>query len=89
MIDLPDEEIGAVFSAVKKLTLILKKAFNPEGFTIGINHGRVSGQVIDHLHIHIIPRFENDGGKSVHSVVDNPPKESLAEMAGKIRSTKM
>ncbi len=89
LIDLPDEEIGAVFSAVKKLTLILKKAFNPEGFTIGINHGRVSGQVIDHLHIHIIPRFENDGGKSVHSVVDNPPKESLAEMAGKIRSTKM
>lgn len=88
LLDLPDSEVEGVFMAVKKYTEILKGVFKPDAFTIGINHGRASGQVIDHLHIHIIPRFDNDGGKSVHSVVNNPSKESLAEIAEKIRSSK-
>lgn len=86
LLDLPDVEIAGVFSAAKKMTKILKDVFSPAGFTIGINHGKVSGQVIDHLHIHIIPRFDGDGGKSVHSVVNNPPKESVAEIANRIRN---
>ncbi|MBI2591597.1 MAG: HIT family protein, partial [Candidatus Brennerbacteria bacterium] len=56
----------------------------PDGFTIGINHGEASGQAVDHLHIHIIPRWKNDGGGSIHGVVNNPPKESLEEIKKKI-----
>jgi histidine triad (HIT) family protein len=86
ILDLPEEEVGPLFSAVKKVTEMIQKALKPEGFTIGINHGKISGQVIDHLHIHVIPRFKNDGGGSVHSVVNNPPKESLKEIANKIKA---
>jgi len=85
LLDLPDNKVGPLFLAVKYLTGVLKKAFNPDGFTIGINHGKVSGQAIDHLHVHIIPRFANDGGKSLHSVVNNPPKDSLEEIAKKVK----
>jgi len=84
ILDLPEKEIEPLFSAVKKVTELIEKALKPEGFTIGINHGKISGQVIDHLHIHIIPRFKNDGGSSVHSVVNNPPEESLKEIKNKI-----
>ncbi|HDH31502.1 MAG TPA: HIT family protein, partial [Candidatus Wolfebacteria bacterium] len=76
----------AVFSAVKKITEILDKSLNPDGFTIGINHGRVSGQAVDHLHIHIIPRFKNDKGGSIHTIIHNPPKESLEEIKKKIKA---
>ena len=86
ILDLPENEVGPLFSAVKKITGLIQKSLNPEGFTIGINHGKISGQVIDHLHIHIIPRFKNDGGSSIHSVVNNPPKESLKEIKNKIKS---
>ncbi|MDI6717490.1 MAG: HIT family protein [Patescibacteria group bacterium] len=84
ILELPDDKIEAVFGAVKKTTQILKDKFSPDGFTIGINHGKVSGQAVDHLHIHIIPRYYADGGGSMHSVVNNPP-ESLDEIKKKIK----
>jgi histidine triad (HIT) family protein len=79
ILELPDEEIKGVFQAVKNLTAIIKNKLNPDGFTIGINHGRVSGQTVEHLHVHIIPRWENDGGGSIHSVVNNKPEKTLDE----------
>jgi histidine triad (HIT) family protein len=84
MLDLPDEEVEHVFKAVKHVTGMLKRALSPDAFTIGINHGRMSGQMVDHLHVHVLPRFENDGGGSIHSVVQNAPNESLEDIKDKI-----
>jgi histidine triad (HIT) family protein len=84
ILDLPDDKIGPVFAAVKKVTKLLKESLKPDAFTIGINNGKYSGQLIEHLHIHIIPRWQGDGGLSIHSVVDRSPKISLAEVRKKI-----
>ena len=84
ILSLPGEKIGPVFEAVKKVTGILGETFKPDGFTIGINHGRASGQTVEHLHIHIIPRWSADGGGSIHSVVNNPPQQSLDEVKNRI-----
>lgn len=88
IIDLPDNFVGPVFKGVKKVTEMLNNALKPRGFTIGINQGKISGQVIDHLHIHIIPRYDGDGGGSLQSVVNNPPKELLGETKAKILGKK-
>ncbi len=85
ILELPDEKIKGVFKAVKETTDLLDKKLKPDGFTIGINHGKVSGQTVEHLHIHIIPRWAGDGGGSIHSVVDNGPKESLEEIVKKLK----
>lgn len=85
ILDLEEKNVGPMFLTVKKLTAILNEVVRPDGFTIGINQGRASGQAINHLHIHIIPRFNNDKGGSIHSVVNNPPKESLEEIARRIK----
>ncbi|MEK9150797.1 MAG: HIT family protein [Patescibacteria group bacterium] len=84
ILELPEENIQGVFAAVKKVVGLLEKSLKSDGFTIGINHGRVSGQTIDHLHIHVIPRWQGDGGGSIHSVVDNPPKEDIETIKNKI-----
>lgn len=86
ILDLPATDAPKIWEALVGTTRILKKAFSPDGFTIGINHGRASGQAIDHLHIHIIPRWQGDGGTSIHGVVKNAPHESVAETARRIRS---
>ena len=74
ILQLSNESIGPVFELVREVVKKLKKELfeggNDEGFTIGINHGINAGQVIQHLHIHIIPRHKGDGGKSIHSVVE-------------------
>ncbi|MGC9611077.1 MAG: HIT family protein [Minisyncoccia bacterium] len=84
--DFNEAELGKIFSAVKNMARKINKALSPDGFTIGINHGKSAGQVVEHLHIHIMPRFKDDGGGSIHSVVSNPPAESLEEIRKKILS---
>jgi histidine triad (HIT) family protein len=83
--ELPKEEIGPLFEGVKAVLGKIQSALKPDGFTIGINQGSVSGQAVDHLHIHLIPRFVGDNGQSIHFVVKNPPQEPLADIAKKIR----
>jgi len=45
------------------LTLnIVEKLYSPQGFNVGYNIGYVSGASIEHLHLHIIPRYKNEIG---------------------------
>ena len=43
-----------------KTKKFLDQKFQPQGYNIGVNCGQVSGQTIEHLHIHLIPRYTND-----------------------------
>lgn len=81
--ELPDAEIGPLFLAVKEVILLLKSKLDIEHFTIGINHGEVAGQVVPHLHIHIIPRNAQDGGESLHGVIKNSNKKKSLEIIHK------
>ena len=84
LIALPDEEVAPLFLAVKKIVALLAAALHPDGITIGVNQGRASGQEVDHLHVHLMPRWHGDGGGSVQSLVHNTPLESLEDMQKKI-----
>ncbi|PIR05230.1 MAG: hypothetical protein COV57_00090 [Candidatus Liptonbacteria bacterium CG11_big_fil_rev_8_21_14_0_20_35_14] len=75
LLDLPDNLVESLFLAVKKVAEKVKETVLADGLTIGINQGRASGQEVDHLHIHIIPRFKGDRGGSMQSVVSNTPSE--------------
>lgn len=39
---------------------IVKDKFNPDGFNVGINVGEKGGQTVNHVHIHLIPRYNGD-----------------------------
>ncbi len=58
--DMSEEDAQAVFSRVPKLAKALKKAFNPIGLNI-INNNDKPLQSVFHFHVHLIPRYENDG----------------------------
>ncbi|MBI4163154.1 MAG: HIT family protein [Candidatus Aenigmarchaeota archaeon] len=76
--DMKDKEMEHVFSAVRTVLQKVKNSdIKPHGFTIGINDGKAAHQFVPHVHVHIIPRFEKDGGGSVHTIVSNPPSMDL------------
>ncbi len=59
--DCPSEVLGQVCSRLSKIAGAVAKAMNSEGYNVLCNNGRAAGQVVEHLHFHIIPRNTGDG----------------------------
>lgn len=57
---LSPEESQAFFTATQVAVAALTEAFHPDGFNIGINQGPAAGSSIEHLHLHVVPRWEGD-----------------------------
>lgn len=56
-----EEEMLDMMRMVKKATKIMQGVYNPDGFNVGINIGRVAGAgVPGHIHIHVVPRWSGD-----------------------------
>mgnify|MGYP000670791822 CR=1 FL=1 len=83
--ELKNNEFVDFFKIIKNLMNLLRKKLKVNSFTLGVNDGKEAGQTIEHLHFHIIPRYPNDGGKSIHSIVNFPPKEKLEEIYNKLK----
>tara|TARA_B100001121_G_C18669827_1_gene613189 strand:- start:171 stop:536 length:366 start_codon:yes stop_codon:yes gene_type:complete len=54
------KEIKGLNDLLFEAKKILDIKFQPAGYNVGVNCGSVSGQTINHLHIHLIPRYLND-----------------------------
>jgi histidine triad (HIT) family protein len=54
-------DLEAVTHAVKRCAKAVKEVLNAEGVTILQLNGKASDQIVPHLHVHVIPRWENDG----------------------------
>ena len=78
--ELSKEEAGNLLKTVKFISSRLKEHLNPDGFNYGFNEGEHSGQTIEHLHFHIMPRFVNDNLPEFHLFHRNPlAKKNLSE----------
>jgi ATP adenylyltransferase len=54
-------EQAEIFRLTQLCVSLLRQAYRPEGFNIGMNLGKVAGAgVADHLHMHIVPRWNGD-----------------------------
>lgn len=54
------DDLKDVILAVKKITVALVDALECEGYNILCNNGKVAGQVVKHVHFHVIPRNSGD-----------------------------
>ena len=60
LFELTAAEISEAYELMSLAQGELVRRHNPQGFTIGINEGRAAGRSVDHLHIHLIPRYNGD-----------------------------
>lgn len=83
--DMPNEAVGRLFRLVQHVAKGVREAVDAPGFNIGVNTGPEAGQIIFHTHVHVMPRFENDGHR--HWEKKKVPEEEMARVADSIRAT--
>jgi len=61
--EVPEAELVELIKAVKKIGKALKDGLGVKGYNVQENNDPVAGQIIPHIHFHVVPRQENDGLK--------------------------
>ena len=78
--DYDDKRLQELMVAVRKTMKRIQEVLQPDGFNVGWNHHSAAGQVVPHLHVHIMPRYIGDNGGSMHSIIKNPGSMSVEEI---------
>jgi len=84
LLTLKENELNAVMQAAQKVANAVSVALGCEGYNLVMNNGKIAGQVVMHTHMHVIPRFSNDGHhiKWEHAKYDGT---EMQEYAAKIK----
>lgn len=61
--DMPGDELGRLMTKLPALAAAIVKATNADGYNVFQMNGASAGQVVPHVHFHIIPRHNGDGIK--------------------------
>jgi histidine triad (HIT) family protein len=59
--DITPDELNSLIQSVKTVGKLLTDSLKLKGYNVTVNNGEIAGQVIPHIHFHIIPRAEGDG----------------------------
>jgi histidine triad (HIT) family protein len=59
--DADADVLADVARAAHRVAALLRERLAPDGLTLRQNNGPASGQRVDHLHVHLVPRWHGDG----------------------------
>lgn len=79
-LDTPPDVLMAIIQAGHQIIKAILTGMKTEGYNLIINNNRCAGQVIPHLHLHIIPRHSNDGIR-FHRNPKSYPEGEMAKVA--------
>ena len=73
--ELSDEMAAKAMILAKKMATAMTAALKCDGFNIVQNNGECAGQTVFHFHMHLIPRYVNDGQKILWTPGESTPEE--------------
>ena len=82
--DMNTDDVSRLFSKIPKIANAIIKATNADAFSIAQNNGKAAKQIIPHVHIHIIPRYNATGTLWTKRKIMND--NELNKLAEKIKS---
>ncbi len=77
--ELPEEDAAQAIKLAKKMMIKMTNKLNCDGFNIVQSNGEVAGQTVFHFHMHLIPRYKNDG-EILKYIAGEPSQEELAQI---------
>ncbi len=85
--ELTEDELGDLMKLTRRCKNVLSAVMKPDGFNIGINLGRVAGAgIVEHLHIHIVPRWDGDTNFMPIIAGTTVIPEALRDLGTKLRA---
>ena len=79
LFELPDETAAEAFKLAKKLGKHIMETRGADGLNVVQNNGEAAGQTVRHFHLHLIPRYNNDGQK-IQWEPTSPSSEELVKI---------
>ena len=83
--DMTAEKVGNLFSIVPKIAKGVLHATNADAFSMAQNNGRAAKQIVPHVHIHIIPRYNSRG--TIWTKREIAKDDELKTLAEQIRNS--
>jgi len=80
--DVPEDVAADIYATIHRLIPRVEEAVDAPATTVAFNNGEAAGQEVPHVHCHIIPRFEGDGGGPIHAIAGERPDLSDEELDG-------
>ena len=77
--ELPEETAAEVIKLAKKMMIRMTDKLKCDGFNIVQNNGEAAGQTVNHFHMHLIPRYKNDG-EILKYIAGEPGPEELEQI---------
>ncbi|MCL2400176.1 MAG: HIT family protein [Defluviitaleaceae bacterium] len=81
---LNEEEAGRLFPLAQKVAAVLKEELDFHGLNLIQNNGAAAGQEVNHFHLHLIPRYENDA-MAIQYRREDPSEKDFEDMAEKLQ----
>ena len=83
--DMTAEKVGELFSKIPKIAKAVIEATKADAFSVAQNNGRAAKQIVPHVHIHIIPRYESR--ETIWTKREIPKENELKILAERIRKS--
>jgi histidine triad (HIT) family protein len=83
--DLGSEDSAAVWELTRMVANRVRRSFEPDGLTLLQSNGEAAWQHVFHLHVHVVPRWRNDGLQRPWPIIPGDPAEldlALARLKG-------
>ena len=89
LLDMPENEVGRLFESVRTIAESVRKGTKADGLSIVQSNGKAAGQVVTHVHVHIIPRYLSEGPVSLEGVlaVKKMPEETINQISDAIKAS--
>ncbi|HYC42276.1 MAG TPA: HIT family protein [Noviherbaspirillum sp.] len=84
LMDADEASAAAMMRAARRIALAVQEAFQPDGITILQANKPAGWQTVPHLHLHVLPRYDNDGVELTWPRKE-PGMEKLREYAARIQ----
>lgn len=84
LMDADEDSAAAMMRAARRIALAVQEAFQPDGITVLQANKPAGWQTVPHLHLHVLPRYDNDGVELTWPRKE-PGMEKLREYAARIR----